>query len=82
MTDISSKINTYESKLNYYRRYKKIIDKYNDDPKFKSMIENYITSNVSEQLIDTNEVLEIMIENNKLILQNLENSINEKKRLL
>jgi hypothetical protein len=50
--------------------------------KFKSMIDNYITSNVSEQLIDTNEVLEIMIENNKLILQNLENSINEKKRLL
>jgi hypothetical protein len=82
MSDISSKINTYESKLNYYRRYKKIIDKYNDDSKFKNMIDNYITSNVSEQLIDTNEVLEIMIENNKLILQNLENSINEKKRLL
>lgn len=82
MTDISSKINTYESKLNYYRRYKKIIDKYNDDSKFKNMIDNYITSNISEQLIDTNEVLEIMIENNKLILQNLENSINEKKKLL
>lgn len=76
MSDISSKINTYESKLNYYRRYKSIIDKYNQDTKFKNMIDNYMNSNVSEQLIDTNEALEIMIENKKQILQDLEKSIN------
>jgi hypothetical protein len=76
MSDISSKINTYESKLNYYRRYKSIIDKYNQDTKFKNMIDNYITNNVSEQLIDTNEALEIMIEHKKQILKDLEKSIN------
>lgn len=76
MSDLASKINTYESKLNYYRKYKSIIDKYNQDSNFKNIIDNYMNSNVSEQLIDTNEALEIMIENKKQILQELEKSIN------
>ena len=40
-TDSLSKMAVLESKLNYYRRYKHIIDKYNSDTKFKKLIDNY-----------------------------------------
>ncbi len=80
-TDLLSKMAVLESKLNYYRRYKHIIDKYNSDTKFKKLIDNYTddmevyNKDGFQQFQDTNKALELMIENKKLKLQNIERSI-------
>jgi hypothetical protein len=83
-TDLLSKMAVLESKLNYYRRYKHIIDKYNSDIKFKKLIDNYTddtevyNKNGFQQFQDTNKALELMIENKKLELQNINKSFKSK----
>jgi|LakMenEpi03Aug12_release.lakeMendotaPanAssembly.Ray.scaffolds.fasta_scaffold457339_1 hypothetical protein len=78
-TDSLSKMAVLESKLNYYRRYKHIIDKYNSDTKFKKLIDNYTddmevyNKDGFQQFQDTNKTLELMIENKKLELQSIDN---------
>jgi chromosome segregation ATPase len=87
-TDLLSKMAVLESKLNYYRRYKHIIDKYNSDTKFKKLIDNYTddmevyNKDGFQQFQDTNKTLELMIENKKLELQSIDNILESKKQKL
>jgi hypothetical protein len=83
--DLLSKIQTLESKLNYYRRYKKIIDTYNNDTKFNDIINNYINNNdyldnkSFDIFEDTNKALELVIDSKILQLKNICSSIENKK---
>jgi hypothetical protein len=76
--DLLSKIQTLESKLNYYRRYKKLIDTYNNDNKFKNLFNNYINNN---EIYDKKN-FDITIESKILELNILDNSIKSKKKEL
>jgi len=86
--DLLSKIQTLESKLNYYRRYKNLIDTYNNDNKFKNLFNNYINNNEIydkknfDIFEDTNKALELTIESKILELNILDNSIKSKKKEL
>jgi hypothetical protein len=83
--DLLSKIQTLESKLNYYRRYKKIIDTYNNDTKFNDIVNNYINNNEYHDnksfdiFEDTNKALELVIDSKILELKNICSSIENKK---
>jgi hypothetical protein len=87
-TDLLSKIQILESKINYYRRYKTIIDKYNNDSNFKDIVDNYsdntkyINNDKFEIFEDTNKALELIIESKKLELKKIDETIEYKNKII